>query len=434
MDSSITAAGRALRAGDPLGALKRVALRDDPAALALRGIAMAQLGELPRARALLRRAARGFGPRETLGRARCLTAEAEVALAARDLAWPSRALTEALRTFAAHGDRENAAHARLLQIRRLLLLGRIDEADGACATLAAWFGKAEHVAYADGQPTQPPLPPSAGPLDLGTAPARLAAVAALVTFEIALRRGRAAPARQALAAAREAAARSGIGALCAEVEAAGRTLVLPAARLVAAGETRSLTLAEVEAVLASPDLVVDGCRRAARRGERFVRLSRRPVLFALLRGLAEAWPSDAAREDLIERAFGARRTNPSHRARLRVEIGRLRHELRPLAEIRATAGGFNLVSRAGTVRLLVPPIESPDAAVLALLADGEAWSTSALALALGSSQRTMQRALVALEEAGQARALGRGRSQRWLSAPVAGFATTLLLPIADGFG
>jgi tetratricopeptide (TPR) repeat protein len=406
MDSSTTAAGRALRAGDPLGALKRVALRDDPAALALRGIAMAQLGDLGRARELLRRAARGFGPRETLARARCLTAVAEVALASRDLAWPPRTLTEALRTFAAHGDQENAAHARLLQIRRLLLLGRVDEADGACATL-----------------------------ELGAGPARLAAVAALVTFEIALRRGRAEQAREALASAREAAARSGIGALRAEVEQAGRTLVLPAARLVAAGEARSLTLAEVEAVLASPDLVVDGCRRAARRGERVVRLSRRPVLFALLCGLAEAWPGEAAREDLIERAFGARRTNPSHRARLRVGMGRLRHELRPLAEIRATAGGFSLVARgAGTVRLLAPPIESPDAALLALLADGEAWSTSALALALVSSQRTVQRALIALQEAGQVRALGRGRSQRWLSAPVAGFATTLLLPVSDGVG
>jgi DNA-binding transcriptional ArsR family regulator len=406
MDSSITAAGRALRAGDPLGALKRVALRDDPPALALRGIAMAQLGDLGRARELLRRAARAFGPRETVGRARCLTAEAEVALAARDLVWPPRALTEALRTFAAHGDRENAAHARLLQTRRLLLLGRIDEAERACAGL-----------------------------ELGAGPARLAAVAALVAFEIALRRGRAERAREALAGAREAAERSGIGALCAEVEQAGRALVLPAARLVAAGEARSLTLAEVEAVLASPDLVVDGCRRVARRGERVVRLSRRPALFALLCGLAEAWPGEAGREHLIERAFGASRQNPSHRARLRVGMGRLRRELRALAEIRATAGGFSLVARgAGTVRLLVPPIESPDAAVLALLADGEAWSTSALALALGASQRTVQRALADLEEAGQVRALGGGRSQRWLSAPLAGFATTLLLPVSDGFG
>jgi hypothetical protein len=410
MDSSITAAGRALRAGDPLGALKRVALRDDPAALALRGIAMAQLADLGRARQLLRRAARGFGPRETVERARCLTAEAEVALAARDLAWPARALAEALRTFAAHGDRENAAHARLLQIRRLLLLGRVDEAEGACATL-----------------------------DLDAGPDRLAAVAGLVRFEIALRRGRAEPARQALAGARAAAARSGIAALHAEVEHAGRALVLPAARLVDGGGGRSLTLAEVEAVLASPDLVVDGCRRVARRGERLVRLARRPVLFALLRALAAAWPGEAARDHLIERAFGARRTNPSHRARLRVELGRLRHELRPLAEIRATAGGFTLAPRgagraAFAIRLLAPPIESPDAAVLALLADGEAWSTSALALALGSSQRTAQRALAALEEVGQVRALGHGRSRRWLSAPVAGFTTTLLLPISGGFG
>jgi DNA-binding transcriptional ArsR family regulator len=405
MDSSISAAGRALRSGDPLGALKRVALRDDPAALALRGIAMAQLGDLARARDLLRRAARGFGPREALERARCATAEAEVALAARDLGWPPRALVEAQRAFAAHRDRENAVHAQLLQIRRLLLLGRIDEAAAAC-----------------------------GKLEIATAPARLAAVARLVMFEIAVRRGRAEPAGAALAGAREAAARSGIGALCAEVEQAGRALMLPAARLVAAGDERSLTLAEVEAVLASPDLVVDGNRRIVRRGERLVRLARRPVLFALLRALAQAWPDEAGRADLIACAFGASRINASHRARLRVELGRLRHELQMLAEIRATPAGFILKPRgAGQVRLLAPPIESPDAVVLALLADGEAWSTSALALALGSSQRTVQRALAALEAAGQVRALGRGRSQRWLSAPVAGFATTLLLPISDGF-
>ena len=406
MDSAITAAGRALRAGDPLGALKRVALRDDPAALALRGIAMAQLGDFGRARELLRRAARGFGPREAMARARCRTAEAEVALASRELAWPSRALAAARRTFTARGDRENAVYARLLEIRHRLLLGRLEEAAGTCASL---------------------------PIE--TLPPRLAAIAALLAFEIAVRRIDAEPARVALETARAAAAQSGIPALAAEVEQAGRALVWPAAQLIAAGGARPLALGEVQALLASPDLIVDGCRRTARQGDRVVALARRPVLFALLRALARVWPGEAPRDDLIREAFETTRPNPSHRARLRVELGRLRRELRPLAELRATGGGFTISPRQGQgVRLLAPPVDSPDAALLALLADGEAWSTSALGLALGSSQRTMQRALAALKQAGQARALGRGRARRWVSAPVAGFATALLLPLAGGFG
>jgi DNA-binding transcriptional ArsR family regulator len=328
-----------------------------------------------------------------------------VALAGRDLAWSPRPLAEALRTFEAHGDRENATHARLLQVRRLLLIGRVDEADGAVATLEREL------------------------------PARLAAVAALVAFEIALRRGRPGPARAALEAAREAAGRSEIPALVAEVDHAGRALDLPAARLVAAGEGRPVTLAEAAEVLASADLVVDGCRRAARRGERVVRLFRRPVLFALLRTLAEAWPQDATRAVLIEQAFGARRPNAIASRPITGGDGSVapgaapaRRGAGPPGRVRAPARG------AGVVRLLLPPIESPDAAVLALLADGEGWSTSALALALGSSQRTVQRALRTLEESGQARSVGRGRSQRWLSAPIAGFATTLLLPGSEGFG
>lgn len=403
MDSLVTAAARALKAGDPLGALKRIALRDDPPALALRGIAMAQLGEFVKAKVLLRRAARSFGPGERVERARCVTAEAEVALASRDLRWPTHALDEARRTFGALGDHDNGLHAALLQIRRLLLLGRVTEAGGALDKL-----------------------------DLRAAPAMLTARGELAAFEIALRRGRTAPARAALARARAAADRSGIDPLSAEVERAERTLALPVARLIAGGEERPLVLAEVETVLASPHLIVDACRRVARSERREVRLARRPVLFALLRALAEAWPGEATREILCERAFRARRTNESHRARLRVELGRLRREIRSLADVRATPGGFALLPRSGEVVVLAPPIETPDAAVLALMADGEAWSTSALALALGSSQRTVQRALGALEASGKVRTLGRGRARRWLAAPVGGFATTLLLPALSG--
>src|ERR1700754_5204680 len=126
MDSLITAAALALAGGDLLGALKRVALRDDAPALALRGIAMAQLGDLVRAKALLRRAARAFGPKEAVARARCLVAEAEVALASRDLGWPAKMLDSARKTLEEHGDLLNAAHTRHLEIRRLLLIGRLD--------------------------------------------------------------------------------------------------------------------------------------------------------------------------------------------------------------------------------------------------------------------------------------------------------------------
>jgi hypothetical protein len=403
MDSLITAAARALKAGDPLGALNRIALRDDAPALALRGIAMAQLGEFAKAKVLLRRAARSFGPRERVERARCATAEAEVALASRDLGWPTRALDDARRTFAALGDHDNGLHAALLKIRRLLLLGRVTEAGDALDKL-----------------------------DIGAAPAMLTARGELIAFEIALRRGHSAPAQAALVRARAAADRSGIGPLRAEVEQAQRTLALPVARLIAREGERPLVLAEVETLLASPHLIVDACRRAARSKGGEVRLARRPVLFALLRSLAEAWPGEATREILCERAFGARRIDESHRARLRVQLGRLRKELRLLADVQATPAGFALLPRSGEVLVLAPPIESPDAAVLALLADGETWSTSALALALGSSQRTVQRALGALEASGKVRALGRGRARRWLAAPIGGFATTLLLPAPPG--
>lgn len=405
MDSLISAAARALVAGDSLGALKRVSLRDDPPALALRGIAMAQLGEFPRARELLRRAARGFGAHEARARARCVVAEAEVALALRDLGGSPRALAAASAALEAHDDRANALHARLIAVRRLLLIGRLDE---AAVSLQA--------------------------LDARGLPASLQAVAELAAAELALRSLRTAPAQAALLRARAAAERAGVPALLAEVHEARAALDRPAARRVQSGAEAPLRLDAVEALLASGALVVDACRRGLRAGDTWLPLARRPILFVLARALAEAWPGDVDRDTLIARAFRTMKPDETHRARLRVEIGRLRALAAPLARIEASARGFAMsASRAAAsqeIVLLVPPIDGEQASLLALLADGAAWSTSALAQALGASQRTVQRALVELEAAGQARAIGRARAQRWLSPPLTGFTTILLLPAA----
>ena len=402
MDSLITAAARALAAGDPLGALKRVALRDDAPALALRGIAMAQLGDLGRAKALLRRAARAFGPKKSVARARCVVAEAEIALVSRDLGWPAKALDVALATLHEHGDLVNAAHARYLEVRRLLLLGRLDEAERALADL-----------------------------DPAPLPASSRTVHELVVAGIAIRRLRTKAARAALARAGRAARQAGIPALTAEVESASLVLTTPAARLSAGGEERLLLLEEVEALLASDAFVVDACRHVVRDARTVVSLARRPVLFALARALGEAWPGDAPRDTLVARVFGAKRADESHRARLRVEVGRLRTVLRTVAGVSATKRGFALVPRrAREVVVLARPtdIDEEHAAVLAFLADGESWSSSALALALGTSQRTVQRALDSLAAAGRVQSFGRARGRRWATPPVPGFTTTLVLP------
>jgi len=401
MDSLITAAARALAMGDPLGALKRVALRDDAPALALRGIAMAQLGELVRAKTLLRSAARAFGAREAVARARCVVAEAEIALVSRELGWPAKALDAARATLEQHGDRVNAAHARYLQVRRLLLIGRLDEAERRLAEL---------------DPT--PLPPASK------------AAHELVVAGIAMRRVRTGPARTALAWARRAALQAGIPALTAEVESAHLVLNKPAARLIASGQERLLLLEDVEALLASKAFVVDACRHVVRDAGTVISLARRPVLFALARALGEAWPADVPRDTLVARAFRARRVDESYRARLRVEVGRLRTMLRRIALVSATQRGFALTPRrACEVVVLGRPVEEQHAAVLALLADGESWSTSALALALGASQRTVQRALDSLATGRKVQSFGRGRARRWMSRPVLGFTTTLLLPV-----
>jgi hypothetical protein len=401
MDPLITAAAQALAAGDPLGALNRIALRDDAPALALRGIAMAQLGDLVRARALVRSAARAFGPKEAVAHARCVVAEAEIAFASRDLDWPAKALDAARATLERHGDRVNAAHARYLDVRRLLLIGRLDDA--------------EHTL---------------GELDPASSPPALRTAHELMVAGIAMRRLRTKTARTALVRARHAARHARIPALTAEVERACLVLNTPAARLIARGKERLLLLEEVEALQASKALVIDACRHVVRDAGTIVSLARRPVLFTLARALGEAWPGDASRDMLLARAFGAKHADESHRARLRVEIGRLRAVLRALTGVSATKRGFVLAPRrTRDVVVLARPVEERHAAVLAFLADGESWSSSALALALGASQRSVQRALESLAAAGKVQSYGRGRARRWTTPPVPGFTTTLLLPV-----
>jgi len=424
MDSLIAASARALAAGDALGALKRVALREDPPALALRGIAMAQLGEHPRARELLRRAASAFGAHEARSRARCVVAEAEVALAMRDLGDSPRALLAAADTLDAHHDPANALHARLIAARRLLLLGRLDEAAMALPAVAL----PAVAAPSDDKDAPQGLPPS------------LVASAALAAAELALRSLHTATARAALARAHEAAKLARVPALLAEVAEAQALLSRPAARRVDAGADRLLRLDEVEALFASGTLVVDGCRRGVSGNRTWQPLATRPILFALAHALARAWPGDVDRNVLIADAFRTRRPDETHRARLRVEIGRLRVLIKPLSDIEATPRGFALRPRGGAgVAVLAPPIDGEQASLVALLSDGAAWSTSALALALGASQRTVQRALAELEAQGRARAIGQARARRWLAPPLSnpgaagGFATILLLPATLAF-
>jgi len=400
MDSLITAAARALALGDPLGALKRVALRDDAPALALRGIAMAQLGDFARSKELLRRAARAFGPKEAVARARCVVAQAEIALASRDLGWPAKTLDAARSTLEAHGDQLNAGFARYLEARRLLLIGHLDEAERMLANL------------------DPSLFPPAS-----------RTFHELVVAGIAMRRLRMKEARAALARAERTAHQAGIPALMAEVESASRILHTPAARLIVRGDERLLLLQDVEALLASKAIIVDACRNLVRHTNTLVSLARRPVLFALARALGEAWPGDVPRDQLLTKAFGARFVDESHRARLRVEIGRLRRKLRKLADITATNRGFALVPQRGhEVVVLARHVEEEHADVLAFLTDGESWSSSALALALGTSQRSVQRALDFLAAEGKVQSFGRARSRRWITPPVPGFTTILLLP------
>jgi hypothetical protein len=361
---------------------------------------MAQLGEFVRAKELLRKARRAFTPKEAVARARCLVAEVEIALASRDLSWHAKELDSARTTLEAHGDRLNGAYARYLEIRRLLLIGDLDGAELLLAKLDA-----------------SPLPPA------------LKSAHEMVIAGIAIKRLQVKAAQAALSRAEHAARLSAIPALVAEVQNAASVLNTPAARLIARGERRTLVLAEVEELLRSQTLVVDDCRYAVRKARAVISLTTRPVLFTLARTLAEAWPGDVPRDVLVARAFESRFVDESHRSRLRVEVGRLRKLLGDLAEIHATQRGFAITPcGANEVVVLAQPIESEHGAVLALLADGAAWSSSALALALGTSQRSVQRALDALASGGKVQSFGRARARRWITPSVPGFTTTLLLP------
>jgi hypothetical protein len=287
-----------------------------------------------------------------------------------------------------------------LEARHLLLVGRLDEAESVLANV-----------------DPAPLPPASK------------AAHELLLAGIAMRRIRAKAARAALTRAQDAACAAGIPALIAEVATAHAMLGSPVARLIARGSERPLLLEEVEELFASGAFIVDACRHALRDEHTVVSLATRPVLFALVRMLGEAWPDDVPRDALVARAFRLKLADESHRARLRVEMARLRAVLRPLAEINATQRGFMLAPRAARqLVVLAQPVEEKHAAVLAFLADGESWSTSALALGLRTSQRTVQRALDSLAAAGKVQSFGRGRARRWLVPPVPGFATSLLLP------
>lgn len=403
MDSLINAAARALAQGNPLRALKFVALREDAAGLALRGIALAQIGDLRRARGLLQRASRAFEPREAIARARCIAAQAEIALAARDLRWIPANLPKARATLAAGEDNVNVAHADSIEARRLLLLGELDAAARILERIP------------------------------DSSPAALSITRDLLHSGIAMRRTRAAEARRLLERARRSARHAGIPALNAEVDQALAVLDAPVARLGSGDEARALTLADVESLEASTRFIVDGARLAVFREGVVVPLARRPVLFALILALAQAWPGEATRESLVKSAFRRRSVDDSLRARLRVEIGRLRTLLRSLARIEATPRGYALLPAAGREVVVLASSGGVDhAQVLALLGDGESWSSAALAMASGRSQRAIQRSLTALAHAGKVQCHGHGRARRWTSAPLAGFTTRLLLPALPG--
>jgi len=395
LDAPLTAAARALSLGDALSALKWLGRRTDAPARAMRGAALSQLGELASAKVHLRAALRALGPADRLLRARCLAAEAEIALALGDLRWSAEPVTRAVAELDAAGDARNAAYLRLVAARAALRLGRPADAERLL----------RHAKLA------------AAPLER--------TFAELVRVELAAKRGDPDLLTSALANAGASAERAAIPALVSEVERIRDHYEGPSAVITSRGRARTASFCEVCALGRSAAVVIDGGgREVSSSGER-VSLARRPVLFEVLRVLAEAWPEAVPRDALIAQAFGARRPNESHRTRLRVEIGRLRKILRPRLGVVAEGPGYAL-SAAGEVVLVMPLEESPASRLLSLMHGGEPWSASSLALALDVSERTVQRSLGELQSAGKVGPTGSGRGRRWVR--LLEIPTDLLLP------
>jgi tetratricopeptide (TPR) repeat protein len=396
MDAPLTAVARALSLGDALSALKWLGGRTDAPARAMRGAALSQLGEFARAKAELRAALRSLGPADSLLRARCLAAEAEIALALGDLRWSAEPVTRAVAELQAAGDARNASYLQLVAARAALRLGRPADAERLL----------RHIEFASGAPLERTF-------------------AELVRVELAAKRGDPELLTSALARAGAAAAKAAIPALVAEVARIRDRYEGPSAVITSRAKARTASFCEVAALGRSGDVVIDGGGRELRSSGESISFARRPVLFEVLRVLAEAWPEAVARDILITRAFAARRPNESHRIRLRVEIGRLRKLVRPRLTVLAAGPGYAL-SAAGEVVLVMPLEESPASRLLSLMHGGEAWSASSLAVALDVSERTVQRSLGELQTAGKIGPTGNGRGRRWVR--LFEIPTDLLLP------
>lgn len=400
MDPTFASAARALARGDALLALKTIGRRTDPSGRALRSVALAQLGDFRTAKLEVRAALRALGPEQPALRAKCLAVEAEIALATGDLRWNAEPVVNALAELRAVGDARNADYLQLVAARAALRLGM--PADAERLFRAGTFA------------STPPLG---------------RAYAELVRVELAAKRGDATTLARALAGAARAAEQCASLALVAEVARLRDTYEGPSLVITSRGTAKMAAFLDLCALKSSGAIVIDGGTREVTSGDRVVSLVRKPVLFELLRALAEQAPDEATREMLITRGFGARRPNASHRSRLRVELGRLRSLVRGMLDVEAMDAGYAVRAKRD-VALVMPLEESADSRLLALMQHGEPWSASSLAEALGVSARTVQRSLVLLESSGKVASRGEGRAQRWVR--LGETPTDLLLPALQG--